>query len=284
MPTPLSARPIRLLTRDDLAACANLSESRGWARGERRWKLLLTASTAYGMDAPDGKGLASTCVVTPYGPNLAAIGMVLVAERYARQGIGHRLMTHVLQETGRTPLTLYATPSGRPLYDRLGFTEVGQAEALLGRFSTPGRPAPLSVRPAKAADLPALVRLDAAVFGADRTHLLTRLPSFADRLLVAEDGSTLTGFAAAWATDSTDVAGPLVARDTETAKALVTSLAAGSDLPLRIVIDTRHDELLAWLKARGLAPVAVSASMTYRVPDLPGDWTRRYAPLNQATS
>ncbi|MEU3947328.1 GNAT family N-acetyltransferase [Streptomyces sp. NPDC029526] len=286
MPTP-SPLPIRRLTFRDLTACADLSENRGWPREEHKWGLLLSAGQGYGIDDPDG-GLISACVVTAYGhgprPELGAIGMVLVAERYARQGIGRRLMRHVLSLMDTTPLTLHATPHGRPLYEELGFKLVGRAEMLRGRFRPDGGEpgAGVATRPATADDLPALLRLDEEVFGADRTPLLTRLPAFADQVRVAEDDGRFTGYAAAWPNMDTHVVGPLIARDTPTAQALVSSLAEGTDRPLRTDIDVRHGALLDWAKKHGLASVAFNAVMTYGVTDLPGDWRRRFAPLTVA--
>ncbi|MFG3152548.1 GNAT family N-acetyltransferase [Streptomyces sp. NPDC048219] len=226
MVTPsLSSLPIRRLTLRDLSACADLSEDRGWPREEHKWGFLLTAGKGYGIDDPGG-GLVTACTVTEYGPverpSLAAVGMVLVAERHARQGVGRRLMRHVVSAQGTTPLTLHAT------------------------------------------------------------HIITRLPAFADRLHVAEEAGRLIGYAAAWPNMDTHVVGPLIARDTETAKALVTSLAARTDRPLRTDIDVRHEELLAWANERGLAPVASNAVMTYGITELPGDRTRRFAPLTVA--
>ncbi|MEV8307716.1 GNAT family N-acetyltransferase [Streptomyces flavidovirens] len=288
MPTSLTDLPIRRLTPADLTACADLSEDRGWPREEHRWGLLLAAGTGYGIDAPEGKGLAAAGVLTSYGqttsyqPGLAAIGMVLVAERHARQGIGRRLMRYLVAEAGDTPLTLHATPHGRPLYEELGFTVTGKAEMVSGHFRPSGTPAGVPTRPATADDLPAILRLDAEVFGLDRTHMLTRLPAFADQIRIAEDRSGITGYAAAWPNMQTHVVGPLIARDTVTAKALIASLAAGTDRPLRTDIDVRHEELLAWVKAHGLEPVAFNAVMTYGIPALPGDWTRRFAPLTVA--
>lgn len=294
MPTPHADLPIRRLTLGDLTACADLSEDRGWPREEHKWGLLLTAGAGYGIDAPDGKGLAAASVVTSYGPRdsytpgasggmaLTAIGMVLVAERHARQGIGRRLMRHLVAEAGTTPLTLHATPNGRPLYEELGFAVTGRAEMVRGHFRPSGPPAGVPTRPATADDLPAILRLDAEVFGQDRTHVLTRLPAFADQIRIAEDRTGITGYAAAWPNMQTHVVGPLIARDTETAKALVASLAAGTDRPLRTDIDVRHEELLEWVKAHGLEPVAFNAVMTYGIPALPGDWTRRFAPLTVA--
>ncbi|AIR99333.1 hypothetical protein SGLAU_16835 [Streptomyces glaucescens] len=286
VPTPsLAALPIRRLTLRDLAACADLSENRGWPREEHKWGFLLTAGKGYGIDDPDG-GLVGACAVTEYGPHerpeLAAIGMVLVADRHARQGIGRRLMRHVISLMGTTPLTLHATPYGRPLYEELGFKVTGRAEMLRGRF-TPGGPEPeVATRPATAEDLQAILRLDEEVFGADRTHIITRLPAFADQLRVAEARGRIIGYTAAWPNMDTHVVGPLIARDTETAQALIASLAAHTDRPLRTDIDVRHEDLLAWAKERGLASVAFNAVMTHGIGELPGDWSRRFAPLTVA--
>ncbi|MEU3603928.1 GNAT family N-acetyltransferase [Streptomyces sp. NPDC035033] len=281
-PSALAQLPVRRLDTADLLACSDLSENRGWLREEHKWGLLLTAGTGYGIDDPDGDGLLAACVVTSYGPGLAAIGMVLVAERYARRGVGRRLMRHVLEEAGETPLTLYATPNGRPLYEELGFTEVGRSEMLRGRFSG-AVPAPRrAVRPATAEDLQAVLRLDLEIFGLDRTPLIARLPAFADHLRVAVEDGAVTGFAAAWPNMDTHVVGPLIARDTATAQALVASLADATDRPLRTDVDLRHTELLRWLKENGMDPITTNAMMVRSLPDLPGDADRRFAPLTVA--
>ncbi len=289
MPTPLPELPIRRLTVDDLPSCVDLAENRGWQREEHRWGLLLAAGTGYGIDDPVDKGLAAACVVTSYGPRLAAVGMVLVAEQYARQGIGRRLMRHVLAEAGDTPVTLHATPLGRPLYEQLGFSATGRAEMVCGHFRAngadgrdSGKGGAVTTRPATAEDLPAIIRLDNEVFGVDRTHLITRLPAFADQIRVAEQGGLLTGYAAAWPNRETHVVGPLVAETTETAKALVSSVAAATDRPLRTDVDVRHTEFLDWLKAHGLESVTFNTVMNHAQDDLPGDWTRRFAPLSIA--
>ncbi len=277
---------MRRLTLRDLTACADLSEDRGWPREEHKWGLLLSAGTGYGISAADG-GLLAACVTTDYGPpgrpELTAIGMVLVAEHYARQGVGRRLMRQVLAEAGPTPLTLHATSNGRPLYEELGFKTVGHVEMVRGHFRPTEAAAPgVHTRRATAEDLPTILRLDAEVFGPDRTHMLTRLPAFADQLQVAEADGEIIGYAAAWPNMDTHVIGPLIARDTDTAKALVASLAQGTDRELRTDIDVRHEELLAWIKARGLEHRGLNAVMVHGIPELPGDWSRRFAPLTVA--
>ncbi|MFC8171242.1 GNAT family N-acetyltransferase [Streptomyces sp. NPDC057325] len=281
-PAALAQLPVRRLTHKDLLACADLSENRQWPREEHKWGFLLTAGHGYGIDDPEGEGLLACCVVTSYGPELAAIGMVLVAERYARQGVGRRLMWHVLEELGDTPITLHATANGQPLYEQLGFAEASRAEMVRGRF-TFTTPAPaVPVRPATAEDLQAILRLDLEVFGLDRTPLIARLPAFADHLRVAEEDGEITGFAAAWPNMDNHVVGPLIARDPATAKALIASLATATDRPLRTDIDVRHASLLSWVKENGIDSITTNAVMVRSVPDLPGDWRRRFAPLTVA--
>ncbi|MFD8121168.1 hypothetical protein ACFV3T_08700 [Streptomyces albidoflavus] len=147
----------------------------------------------------------------------------------------------------------------------------------------PARPG-LTLSPARAGDLPRILQLDAAVFGTDRTPLIARLPAFADRFLVAEEDGELTGFAARWPNTGTEVVGPLVARDTRTAQALITGLAQGSTRPLRVDVDVRHTALLEWLGERGMPVVTTSELLTRALSGLPGDWTRRFAPLTVAAA
>ncbi|WP_299529508.1 GNAT family N-acetyltransferase [uncultured Streptomyces sp.] len=290
-PRSLPESPIRLLSRSDLRACADLSEDRGWPRDEHRWGLLLSAGTAYGIESPEDEGILAACVVTSYGLDLAAIGMMLVAARHARQGLGMRLMRHVIESHGSSPLSLYATAEGRPLYGTLGFRPVGTVERLVGHLR-PGHvpdgrrePAPSGVltRPARAADLRAIVDLDRKAFGADRDHVLARLPAFSDRFVVAEAMGELVGYAALWPSEETHVLGPLIAQQTSIAQLLVTSLAAATDRPLRVEIDDHHQELLGWLRENGLQAASTTTLMVRGCAELPGDRAIRFAPLTVAT-
>jgi hypothetical protein len=146
------------------------------------------------------------------------------------------------------------------------------------------------VRDATAADLPAVLALDAEVFGADRTHLIARLPSFADHFVVAAPragsgrppGAGLTGFAAVWPNEGTAVIGPVVAEDEATARALITELASRADGPLRYDADLHHRGLVDWLRACGLDGDFTTTVMVHGAPDVPGDLDRRFAPYSVA--
>ncbi|MGP3967884.1 GNAT family N-acetyltransferase [Streptomyces sp. 6N223] len=296
----LATLPIRRLTPADVPACLDLAADRGWPREERKWRLLLSAGQGFGIDA-DARGghggLIAAVVATSYAaddPRLAisSIGMMLVAARHERRGLGLRLLTHALAECGTPAAFLTATEAGRPLYERLGFTTVSTLSSLRGALAAPGAPGAaggVHVRPATAADLPAVLAYDLPVFGADRTGLLTRLPSFADQFLVAQaepaPGAPITGYAAAWPNPDSTVIGPLLAEDLPTAQALITRLAADAPagVPLRFDADARHPELERWLRAAGLAGEPATTTLMVRgAPDLPGDLARRLAPYSVA--
>jgi GNAT superfamily N-acetyltransferase len=300
MPFP----PVRRLTlADDLSRCLALAVGRDWGAEEHKWRFLFEHGEVHGIDAPDGDGLAGTTVLTRYGSTLAAVSMVLVAARYEGRGLGRRLMTHVIDLAGGATVTLHATDRGRPLYEKLGFRAVGTVISHFGRFepagdsdresdreSDPesdggpaeetGQPA-ARVRPATGDDLPAVLSLDAEVFGADRAPLLRALPGFAERVLLAEapDGA-LTGYAAAWRNIGSLVIGPVIADTTATARRLIAALAQGTDTDVRL--DLRTDlptGLPGWAAAHGVRPGFPNTLMVLGDRDLPGDEQRRHTPL-----
>ncbi|MFE0626775.1 GNAT family N-acetyltransferase [Streptomyces sp. NPDC058864] len=286
--------PVRRLTPADLPACSALAVSRGWGAEEHKWRFLLTHGTGYGVDAPDGDGLAATTVLTRYGSGLAAVSMVLVAARYEGRGLGRRIMTHVLAEAGDDTVTLHATERGRPLYEKLGFRAIGTVVTHRGRFAppapagtpgTPGTPGPsvpgaAEPRPFTEADLPALLALDAEVFGADRSPLLRDLPRFAERVVVTEEDGVLTGYASAWLNADTLVVGPVVAGDAAGARRLITAVARDADTPVRLDLRTGTPEALdGWAAEHGVAPFFPNTLMVLGDRELPGDGHRRHAPL-----
>src|ERR1700677_3496947 len=127
--------PIRRLGRYDLRRCVALSIDRGWSPERAKWSLLLAASEVFGVDAPDGRGLAGAVVLTRWGTDLASVGMMLVAARYGRRGLGRALLGHLLEAAGEdTTVTLFATDMGRPLYETLGFVPVRRNVSFAGRF------------------------------------------------------------------------------------------------------------------------------------------------------
>ncbi|RMI38384.1 GNAT family N-acetyltransferase [Streptomyces triticirhizae] len=284
--------PIRQLTPADLTACLDLAEENAWEREQHRWRLLLTSGHGYGIDAPAGDragGLVAVVIRTSYADQWHAVGMMLVAPRRQRQGLGQRMMRRVIEDAAGAPVLLTATDQGRGLYERLGFKAVGGITTVRGTFVPPPEApeaagaAGVTVRPATAADLPAILAYDRPAFGADRTELLARLPSFADRFLVAEEpGGRLVGYGAAWPNVTSTSIGPLVADDPAVARALLIPLALDTPTRARFDVGDWHPELAAWLAERGLVEAARTDLMIHGAAQPPGDLERRFAPFSMA--
>jgi GNAT superfamily N-acetyltransferase len=306
---------IRRLEPGDLKRCVALSIDRGWSPERSKWSLLLGVSEAFGVDAPDGRGLAGAVVLTRWGPDLASVGMMLVAARYARRGLGRALMEHVIAEAGKATVTLFATDMGRPLYEKLGFLPVRRSVSFVGQFrpGSDGASAPAAscapagsagyARAAVEADLPAILAVDHAAFAADRSHVLRRLPGFADRIAVLADHPhhsahprhpdhprhpgpshhSIRGYAAAWrSSPSSTVIGPLVAPDAQAAEQLILDLAAHAHGSIRLDLDPDRPELPAWADKHGLEPVSRTTVMA--LGDVPnrGAPDRLFTPISVA--
>jgi len=278
--------PIRRLGPDDQRRCVALSIDRGWSPEETKWSLLLEEAEAFGVDAPDGR-LAGAVVLARYGPDLASVGMMLVAGRYARRGLGQALMTHLLAEAGRATVTLFATNAGKPLYTKLGFRVVRASASFVGGFRPVAGTARSAsggagTRQATDADMRAILRVDKAAFGADRGYLLRRLPAFAERMRVLETDDGITGYAAAWRNGNVTVIGPVVAASGAGARRLITDLAAEVGGPVRLDLDPDRPELPEWALNRGLEPVSRTAVMVHGAWPARGDHDRLFAPISVA--
>jgi GNAT superfamily N-acetyltransferase len=256
---------LRRLTLDDLTACADLAESRSWSREETKWAFLLTHGEGWGLF--DSDGLVGTTIVTRY-PELASISMVLVAERCARQGLGRRLVSHVL-DTGVS--TLFATSMGRPLYEQLGFTAVGFTDIHIGEFTGPiSNISDIG----SAADLDELVALDAEVTGITRPFLWESL------LAAGTVRMSANGMAGSWrVADDLLLIGPVIADTPADACALIADSAAGNG---RVRVDVHDPEVVAFVRAHGMESRGECAWMVRNAEQLPGDRTRYHAPLLQA--
>jgi GNAT superfamily N-acetyltransferase len=271
--------PVRRLGVPDLPACLDLTADRGWPPEPDRWRLLLAVSEAYGVDDPAG-GLAGVVVLTRYGPGLAAVGMMLVASRHGRQGLGRHLMEHVLGQTGSAVVYLTATDIGRPLYQRLGFRAVDTSTRHIGLLTAESKDTEAHrLRRVTAAGVAAICAVDREVFGAERTRVLAELATFAEAFV--ECGEPVGGYAAGWRNADTMVIGPIVAADQAMATSLISCLAGGWAGPIRLDVFGRHQGLAAWARARGLKARDASTVMV-RGGALPGDRTRLFGPVTVA--
>lgn len=272
---------IRRLGPADLPGCLTLAKQRRWLAEKSKWLLLLEVGVAFGIDALDGS-LAGTVVVTPYQDNLAVIGMLLVSSRFSRRGLGRRLMRAALDYAGDATVFLYSTAEGRPLYEALGFREVDRVVKYAGHYQPQAPSRSVRIRPAAAADLGELARIDEVAFGARREQLLARLGEFAALRYVAAARDGLIGYGAAWRSVRGHVIGPLVAADDATAEALADALARRAGGLLSVDVPVHCAGLARWAASHGLRDVGEAPLMVLEGRQLPGDRALLFAPLMQA--
>lgn len=170
------AHTLRLMTRGDIPSAVALVERAGWQHQATDLERLLHWSPDGCFVIADVDGaILGTVSTTPYGTALAWIGMLLVAPDSRRQGLGRRLMRAALDHLiarGTERIMLDATDAGRPLYRALGFRELVQVDRWQGRASTYLGP---RARRALPVHRHAVLALDRALFGLDRSHIVQRL-------------------------------------------------------------------------------------------------------------
>jgi GNAT superfamily N-acetyltransferase len=137
----------------------------------------------YPLESPHGEVLSA---VDPAGTLVGVaccasfgvsgwIGALAVAPDARRRGLGTALTQASidwLRDRGAATVSLYATPEGRPVYERMGFVAEGPSTAWSG---TGGARRDVDVRRLTEADRAAIAALDRAATGEDRAAVLDAL-------------------------------------------------------------------------------------------------------------
>jgi ribosomal protein S18 acetylase RimI-like enzyme len=243
---------IRQLTTADLTSAFALSSTAGWNQRMEDWRMLLTL-------APDGSFTATVdgrIVGTAIGINYGTFGwiaMMLVDPAHRGQGLGARLLQAAMDAVpSDLPIRLDATPLGRPLYERFGFVEGMSLTRLVAQSAERFPEVPERTARTSIADLDEIAYIDAAAFGADRRRVFEWSLSDAPYARMARQKDRLLGYCFGRRGRLFDQIGPVVARDEEVARALVSS--AITDVPARpAVIDVydSHRGIVAWLRSIG---------------------------------
>ena len=242
-----------------------LSRQAQWPHRLEDWSLLLSLSRGLvAVDAGSGR-LVGTVLTTPYGEDAATINMVIVDEDWRGQGLGRRLMDEAMALADGRPLRLVATSEGLPLYEKLGFREVGTVLQHQGEAGPVPPVAAEDVAPAGDADLAAIAALDRQAFGADRRLLLERIAGVGSFTLLRRNGVP-AGFAALRDFGRGQVVGPVVAPDADGAKALIGPLVAAHPGKFLRVDTTADTGLAPWLADCGLRPVGGGIAMRRPAP------------------
>jgi GNAT superfamily N-acetyltransferase len=150
----------------------------------------------------DGR-IVGTGVGSAHG-RVGWVGTIFVDPDRRRTGLGRALTRAVvdgLEARGCRTLVLIATPMGRPVYERLGFSVLDDQvrftiEGLPADDPAPAPPSTPRIRPFELGDLPAAIRLDRFATGEDRAAILTDLLTPQTTVVAIDEAGELCGFLA----------------------------------------------------------------------------------------
>ena len=258
---------LRAMTMADLPAAHALTDELRWPHRSADWDKAFRH--AEGLVAERDGQIVGTGLRLRWGPQHAAIGLIVVAPACQGRRVGHRLMTALLEGLEGCSVLLHATSEGRGLYERLGFVRTGEIRQHQGV----AQPAPLialptgwRLRPAGQSEAASLQALDAAARGMPRDALIEDLLAASDACVVLDHDNAPRGFAMLRRFGRGHAIGPVVAPDAEGAKALIAHLAgmnAGNFT--RIDIDFASG-LAEWLESIGLLRVDAPTTMVRGAP------------------
>lgn len=236
---------------DHLEGALRLSRETRWPHRAEDWALV--RSLSQGVVALEGDDVVATALATPFG-DVGMVNMIIVDERMRGRGLGRQIMTRAMDLVSPQQWRLVATASGLPLYEKLGFAACGSVHQHQGTVAA--LTAPPGIGWAGPADLPAIIAMDRAATGADRSTLWQALA--AQGRIAHLPGK---GVAALRAFGRGEVAGPVIADDLDTARDLLAALFAGRAGAFMRVDTTGISGLEPWLTEIGLAEVDRGVAM-----------------------
>ena len=257
---------------DHLPGALRLSRAAGWPHRAEDWALVLSLSQ--GLVALEGQRVVATALVTPFGA-VGMVNMIIVDEAMSGRGLGGQSMTRAMGLIAQLEWSLVATPSGQPLYEKLGFLPCGaihQHQGLLAKVD-----APQGITWAAPGDLDEVIAMDRAATGADRAGLIRAIAGVG-RLVIAPG----RGYAALRPFGRGEVAGPVIADTPGTARVLLAHLFATRPGAFIRVDTTGVSGLEPWLADIGLAEVDRGVAMTRGIPQAPQAVFTRFVAAAQA--
>ena len=277
--TSVKIRPMRL---DDIEQAMRLKNLEDWNQTKQDWEILLKHSPETCLVAFSDQKVIGTVTAINYSNELAWIGMILVAPKHRRKGIGSLLLKNNLNRLKNcNNVGLDATPLGREIYSRLGFIE----EVTISRMtisSIPKQPMTgrrTSITPMGLYDIQEIANLDKVVSGANRANLFELIhKKYPEKGLKLKKDGQITGYCLRRNGAKYNHLGPVVAFTIEDAKTLLSAamaLLAGRSAV--IDVPQTKPELLKWLTSLGFEEQRSLIRMYYKNNNILKQTGKEYA-------
>jgi ribosomal protein S18 acetylase RimI-like enzyme len=263
---------------EDITAGLSLCRSFGWNQLARDWEIFLNLSPN-GCRVAELEKVVGTVTTVRYQNHFSWISMVLVDTSKQRQGIGMQLLREALYILkDESTIKLDATPAGREVYLKLNFVDEYPLSRMIIK-AVPNNLKTYGTRPILNSDVSSLMKLDHEVFGADRQTLLKWMlegaPQYA---FLVEEKDEIQGYCLGRPGHNYTQIGPVIAKNGEIAKRLVSSALqnlTGSPFVMDI---TQHDPLWKeWLNSLGFTEQRSFVRMYLGTNDSPGILEKQFA-------
>jgi predicted N-acetyltransferase YhbS len=272
----------RAMDENDLPTAHALSQAVRWPHRPDDWRFV--HRLGLGFVAEEDGAVIGTALCWKQGARHGSLGMIIVSPDHQGKGIGRKLMQLVLEELGDRCTLLIATPAGQPLYENLGFQVTGaihQHQGTMASAAPAALPPGANVRPAESRDMAKIIELANLGSGMARGDVLKLLVTVAEGAVLERDGE-LAGFSLLRRFGRGHAIGPVVAPDSEGAKALIAHWS-GAYAGEFVRVDVAGDSGLgAWLAEAGLAQVDTGVTMARNGVPRRDDAVKQFAILNQA--
>ncbi len=165
----------RAMQRGDIDVGLQLCRLAGWDQVSRDWEWFISARNTTTSVAFSGatRQVIGTVATIHYGAEFGWVGMLLVHPDAQGRGAGAVLLDHATSQLNDVrSIRLDATPAGRFLYRKHGFTDEFSLTRLEAVTAIASPSSNTRVEPLTDDALPDVIALDRQVFGADRADLL----------------------------------------------------------------------------------------------------------------
>jgi hypothetical protein len=244
----IDVQKFRPLAEDHITECMALSAEAGWNQTPEDWTLFFRHGLVLGF--PSRSGMVASGAILPYPDDFAWISMVLVTAPQRHQRIGTSMLEACCVEVARRGLVavLDATPAGERIYRPLGFEGLFAFSRWQGFTHGRANP-PAGIRAMAAGDIPTVVAIDAAAFGAQRKFLVESL--FRRHPQLAFVTQDRTGFVLGRPGRLATQIGPIVAANEVAAAALLDAVLGCVNGPVFLDLVDRWEILMRHLRLRG---------------------------------
>ncbi|MFH0345109.1 GNAT family N-acetyltransferase [Bacillus vallismortis] len=271
------------LHEEHIPGLLRLCRQAGWPDyGEQELRTLVQQGNLFGYQNRQEDIIS--CIGLFMYDSLASIGLVIVDNKYKRQGLGRRMVNACISQVDKdTSIMLCATKEGLPLYEKSGFqTACSIRKYSCQSFKPITKKHDFELTPFTEMDFRELVAADQAAFGGDRSTLLHDLISQSKESVIARNKEgKLIGYGLSAQTPDNLKFGPIIAPSPDFAAVLINRLAEGKQGPMRIDVPGDSALLHDSLEAMGFHLDDEPPLMLYQNKTLPPRNGQLFALISQ---